>query len=194
MLPEPYVPPSVVDDAELLKAWAALKETDHSLWLVIGLARFAGLRREEITHCRGGWIEEQNGVVSIALRDRPEEKWWTKTGKPYRAQVINAELAEWLIAVRDFEPLDKLVVPDPASGFDRGRWFERAPQQWLHDNGVASLKPLHRLRGLYADHIARLTSDAVTARLAAVRAAQQNLGHTSSETTEKHYLDPNAVR
>jgi integrase len=33
-----------------------------------------------------------------------------------------------------------------------------------------------------------LTADAVTARLAGVKAAQEALGHTTSATTERHYL------
>ena len=49
-------------------------------------------------------------------------------------------------------------------------------------------KPLHRLRGLYADELARLTADAVAARLAGVRAASESLGHTTTATTERHYL------
>ena len=73
---------------------------------------------------------------------------------------------------------------------ERSRWFEREPQKWLHAHGVGALKPLHRLRGLYADNVATLTRDAIAARLAGVRAAQEALGHTSSATTEAHYLTP----
>jgi hypothetical protein len=55
---------------------------------------------------------------------------------------------------------------------------------------VTARKPLHRLRGLYADEVAKITVDAVTARLAAIKAAQEALGHTTSKTTEGHYLTP----
>jgi len=188
-LPVPYLPPSAVDDAAVVDAWASLDETDH-LWLVIGLARFAGLRCAEISALRGSWIEEQAGVVSIALRDRPEESWWTKTGRPYRAQVIEPRLAEWLrTAARN---PDELVVPDPGDGsISRRCWFSYVPQRWLRDvAGVRAGKPLHRLRGLYADHVAQLTADAVAARLAGVEAARANLGHTTSAVTEAHYLTP----
>lgn len=191
-LPMPYVPPVNVDDAALCRVWAALP-TDDRLWLVIGLARFAGLRREEINAARVGWIEERNGSALIALRDRPEEKFWTKTGRPYSAQVIDTQLAQWLIALRKEKPADALLVTDPAND-NRARWFERAPQAWLRAHGIDAGKPLHRLRGLYADHIAKLTADAVTARLAAVRAAQENLGHTTATTTERHYLSSDALR
>lgn len=188
MLPVPYVPPSAVDDAGLLEHWRALEDKDRNLWLTIGLARFAGLRREEIAACRFGWLEVSGPSVRIALRDRPEEGWWTKTGKPYRAEVIEPALAEYLSAAKSFELPDTWVVPDPAE--DRGRWFERVPQAWLHEHGITAKKPLHRLRGLYADHVAELTRDAVAARLAGLKAAQENLGHTTSRTTEQHYMSP----
>jgi integrase len=193
MLPEPYVPPSAVNDAALRSAWVELKEEDPWLWATIGLARFAGLRRDEIAFAKLGWIEQESGAVFIALRDRPEDGWWTKTGKPYRAQVINLELANWLLARDKTE--NTRIIPAPERENERARWFEKQPQAWLRTHGVPNAgKPLHRLRGLYADEIARLTADAVTARLAALRAAQEALGHTSAETTQNHYLDLNALR
>lgn len=183
-LPQPYLPPSKVDDAALVAAW---RETTGALWLTIGLARFAGLRREEISALQGDWIEEREGVVSIFLCDRPAQNWYTKTGKPYRAQVIEPTLSEWL-RVAAKQP--GYVVP--CAG-EREQWFRYVPQEWLRAF-IPTGKPLHRLRGLYADHIAQLTQDAVTARLAAIRAAQSNLGHTTSATTERHYLTPDALR
>ena len=38
------------------------------------------------------------------------------------------------------------------------------------------------------DHIAALTSDAVAARLAGIKAASEALGHATTAMTEKHYL------
>jgi hypothetical protein len=206
MMPVPYLPPSAVDDAAVVEAWENLfpvnhdssdesglwivgrTEVDIQLWLVIGLARFAGLRCAEISALRGSWIEDQAGVVSIVMRDRPEQEWWTKTGKPYRAQVIEPRLAEWLRTAA--QKPDELVVPDPSDGSERRRWFVREPQRWLRSIGVKAGKPLHRLRGLYADAVAKLTADAVAARLAGVEAARTNLGHTTSAVTEAHYLTP----
>ena len=181
MLPEPYVPPAAVNDEALVDAWRELP-VGSPLWLVIGMARFAGLRREEISACRREWIVERNGAVYVELRDRPDEQWWTKTGKPYFAPVIEETVSAALLA----RPADALIVPDPDG--DRDRWFEREPQRWLAKNGVKAGKPLHRLRGLYADHVAKMTADAVAARLAGVQAAQTALGHTDAAVTAKHYL------
>jgi integrase len=101
--------------------------------------------------------------------------------------VIEPELAAWLLERRTDAGF---TIPDP-EGLDRGKWFETVPQKWLR-TWVKSGKPLHRLRGLYADHIARLTADAVAARLAGIKAAQNALGHTTPDTTEGHYLTPDA--
>lgn len=193
MLPEPYVPPTIVDRDELLKAWRKLKAPSPWLWATIGIARFAGLRRDEIAAAKGSWVEERSGAVFITLRDRPEDEWWTKTGKPYSAQVIDPDLCEWLLARKNETPAE-LLIPAPVEPNERARWFERVPQTWLKAHGVPPGKPLHRMRGLYADHIATLTQDAVAARLAAIRAAQKSLGHTTSATTEAHYLTPDELR
>ncbi len=181
-MPAPWLPHADVDDAALVAAWSQLAEFDPRLWLVIGLARFAGLRREEIASMRGSWLVG----ATIELRDRPEEGWWTKTGKPYFAQIVEPTLAAGLAGI----PAGALVVSDPPDGSDRGRWFERVPQAWLKAHGVADRKPLHRLRGLYADAVATLTRDAVAAHLAGVQAASAALGHTSTATTVAHYLTP----
>lgn len=186
MLPEPYLPPSDVDDAAITAAWRELPR--GALWATVGLARFAGLRREEIAAARPEWLDASGSAVSVVMRDRPEERWWTKTGRPYRAQVIDAELAEWLQA----RP-DGWLVSDPPDGSDRSRWFEREPQRWLRQ-WIPTGKPLHRLRGLYADAVAALTSDAVAARLAGLKAASQALGHTTTATTEKHYTTPDGLK
>jgi integrase len=135
---------------------------------------------------RGGWVEDRGGIVSIVLRDRPDEQFWSKTGKPYRAAVIHPGIADHLRGC--MKDPESYVVPGHPDHETRLHWFRFAPQRWLKAHGITSQKPLHRLRGAYADAIAALTSDAVAARLAGVKAAQDALGHTSSKTTERHYL------
>lgn len=53
--------------------------------------------------------------------------------------------------------------------------------------GTAKM-PLHRLRGLYADDVKKLTEDATAAHLAGVKAAADALGHTNTQTTVQSYL------
>ena len=168
--------PAVTDGME--KAW--LKMERGPLWLALGLARYAGLRRDEIEHVSASWIQVEGAATYIVLQDRPAENWLSKTGRKYRALVIQPELAATLRACSTG------YIVQPAS-VDRSKWFAMAPQKWMRDHTTAR-QPLHRLRGLYADHVARLTSDAITARLAGIQAASDSLGHTSTATTTKHYL------
>lgn len=175
-LPEVAKEPDEIDDKAMFRAWFRLQKTDLQLWLCIGLARFVGLRRAEIEHARDTWLEGMN----IRLKDRPGEGWLNKTGRSYTATIIHRRFARILHAL----PPGYLVNPPDA---DRGRWFEREPQRWLKQFTGAQ-KPLHRLRGLYADHVAKVTADAVTAKLAGVKAASGALGHTSTKTTKDHYL------
>lgn len=186
-LPIMHAPPPAADGDGLLKAWAKLEATNKPLWLAIGLARFAGLRRSEIEHCQGCWIIEDGGTVFVELRDRPG-LYLTKTGRIYRAAVIHPGLAE---ALRTVEPSAFVVEP---GAIDRHKWFEEAPAEWSRSFTGDARKPLHRLRGLYADDIRKLSEDAMTARLAAIRAAAKALGHTNTATTVDHYLSGHALR
>jgi hypothetical protein len=179
-LPEPTLIRDAFDDGAMLRAWHELPREDVAKWLGIGLARFAGLRRDEISFCQRDWVIEVNGTVKIELCDRPEIGYQTKTGESYRAMVINPELGAVLLAL----PAGPIVQPATT---DRRRWLERELQGWLRPFTKAR-KPLHRLRGLYADDVARLTQVAVEARLEGVRAAADNLGHTTTRTAQRHYL------
>lgn len=189
MLPTPYVAPVAVDDKALVTAWLALQEPSPALWLAVGLARFAGLRREEIAHCRVGWLEESNGALMLKLCDRPEERFWTKTGRPYCAHILGGRLVQYLQTLRTIKPPDAYVVGAGDDPEDRRRWFDREPRKFLRKLGITAGKPLHRLRGLYADHIAKETAELIAQKQAGLKAAQEALGHTTSRTTETHYLD-----
>jgi hypothetical protein len=181
-LPVPASAPSETDDAGLLKAWAALADTDRDLWTVIGLARFAGLRQREILHCRGKWIAKRGEAVYVALQDREGDEFYTKTGRRYSALILHPALAEYLLTVS----AEASVIARPAPD----KWLSSAPQEWLRKYTGTSRAPLHRLRGLYADQLKRETEIAMAARLAGIRKASENLGHTTTATTEAHYLTP----
>lgn len=174
-LPKPRV------GAELIEEWRKLPHESPLFWTV-GLARFAGLRQQEISACRRSWIVEDATGVYVEMQDRPDEGWRSKTGEIYRALVIDAAFARELLALPD-GPIVR--TPD---GISRSEWFERKPQVWCKTFTGAAKKPLHRLRGLYADDVKRITQDAVAAHLAAVKAASQALGHTNTATTEQSYL------
>jgi integrase len=183
-LPVPKVPVVHADDGQVLCDWADLLTIDGALWLTIGLARFAGLRRSEIMACRGTWIERANDAVFVVMHDRPAESFWIKGAGVYRAQVIEPDLAR-VLASKIGNP--DYVVPLPAN-IERFGWFADVPQEWLKARGITDRKPLHHLRKLYAKEVQQLTADAVSAQLKGRTAAQRALGHANISTTDKHYL------
>jgi integrase len=187
-LPVVRRPPAELDQSEILETIQSLATNPRTLpdWRTLATARFAGLRRSEIMALRGGWYAEHRGKPVVELRDRPEEDFLTKTGRSYRATILDPELARQLKAT----PKDELfVLPVWES---RERWFAFEPQKWLKPFMPSVQKPLQRLRGLYADHLAELTEDAITARLAGVKEASKALGHTTTTTTSNHYLSDDA--
>lgn len=173
-----------VDADPFEKAWMALKVSDFPMWLTIGLARYAGLRRSEIDASRVTWVSASDGAVHVIMRDRPDEDYLTKTGQIYRAVIIHPDVADAVSKVGSGQLIK--LPPD----VDRGQWFEHAPQTWLKKFTGSARKPLHRMRGLYADQLAKLTEDAVSARMAGIKEASANLGHTNTNTTIKSYLTP----
>lgn len=179
-LPLPQKVQHEANDAGMIEAWRELRASDVDMWLTVGLARFAGLRQSEILACRGKWIVAKGAATYVEMRDREEDDYFTKTGRTYRALILEPELAEFLRACNPESPV--LTKPDPS------RWIQHEPQAWLKQFTGEAKAPLHRLRGLYADHVKRDTEEAILAHQAAIRAASQALGHTSTATTEAHYL------
>ncbi|CAB4186599.1 hypothetical protein UFOVP1329_1 [uncultured Caudovirales phage] len=178
-LPRMVLPRPAADDAALLKA---LPTASPIVRLTASLARFAGLRQDEIANAMRSWVVVKDGAVSIELRDRPEQDWTSKTGQMYRALVIDSAFADELVAM----PHGYLI--ETPNGMTRSHWFKHYPQRWISKFTGTAGKPLHRLRGLYADAVASLTQDAIAARLAGVKAASSNLGHTNTQTTQRSYL------
>jgi hypothetical protein len=176
--------PAEADDPALIEAWHGLRETDLPMWLTVGLARFAGLRQSEILAFRGKWIVRKGDATYVRLQDRPEDGFQTKTGIPYSALVMEPELAEYLREM-DAEAVAVALV-------NTVKWIGRKPQAWLKPFTGAALSPLHRLRGLYADHVKRDTEQAILARQAGIKAASEALGHTTIGTTVDHYLGPDS--
>lgn len=188
--------------SDLVEKWKELRKIDEPMWMAVGLARFAGMRRDEIQHMTRAWIEIEGAAVYVRICDRPEEGWLHKTGEYYRAAVLDPDLAK---ALRDAAmtcgPMpggDLIVQPKlkrpKGRPYTREKWFKSIPQAWVKPFTGTAKKPLHRMRGLYLDDVAKLTEDAVKAKLAGVKAAAEAAGHTSTKTTEDHYLSNDALR
>lgn len=188
----PKLPKPPADDDALIKAWKALRGVNDGLWAAVGAARFVGLRRKEVMGFSKSWVEFDGAATYVRVRDRPEEGFRHKTGESYRALVVNPEYAEFLRNAPD----GHICQPDLTSKREklkhrpnsRQLWFWCEPQKWLKKFTGESKAPLHRMRSLYLDEVAKLTEDAVKAKLAGIKAAADAAGHTSTKTTTKHYL------
>lgn len=168
--------------ADLMKALPALKITDRPMWRAIMIARFSGLRSGEISAARPSWlIKNDAGAWCFEVRDRPEERYWHKTGEDYTAPILSPELVKDLRECPDGE----LLVPVDGN---RPHFFKRLCNNWLRQFIPRPNKGMHRLRALYAEALKNATANAVMAEQAGVEAARKALGHTSKKTTEKHYL------
>lgn len=187
-LPEMKLPKPEANAQELEIEWRKLKETDPALYFAVGLARWAGLRQQEICACRRNWIVERNGAVYVELRDRPDENFTSKTGEMYRAPVVDPDFAAALLTMPP-----GYIVP-ATQGMRRDYWYRYYPQEWLRPFTGSSKKPLHRLRGLYADDVKQITEVAMAANLAGIKAASDALGHTTTKTTKDSYLSDHAIR
>jgi hypothetical protein len=173
--------PAGFREAEMLDAWAGLTD-QRALWFAVALARFAGLRKEEIGGCRGGWLVRHDGVWCLEIRDRESEGWYTKTGAHYFAMITHPALIEALQAV----PPDDLVI---GAISNRTNWLDRGPQQWLRPfmgTREEIYRPLHRLRAAYLASIQR--EALIEMQQAATRKASAQAGHTQTTTTSRHYL------
>ena len=142
-LPRVYMEPAAVDDARLVEFIESLESTNRMMWLIFGLARFAGLRRNEIMAARGKWFVRIGSAVYVELKDRYEDGYRTKTGKVYRALIMNQRLADYVMAISS----EELVLTTNPPVF----WMDRVAIEVIRPYTGASRKPLHRLRGLYAD-------------------------------------------
>lgn len=178
-LPVLKTPKPKARDADLLNTWAT---TDGPMRYVVGIARFAGLRREEVSACHRDWLEMRGGVWGFWICDRPKQGFHHKTGEEYFAPLIRQGFALELLALPD-GPLVR-----PPQGLTREQWFRTRVLDWLRPFTGESRKPLHRLRALYADELKSRTITVELAKLAGEKAAADALGHTSTKTTKDHYL------
>jgi hypothetical protein len=98
-------------------------------------------------------------------------------GKKRDSIVVDLELGggQSLAAFLLDSPLDSVFLPDATD-----KWFAVYVCPTLRPFTSTANKPLHRLRGLYADQLTRETEESILAKRAGLAATQKVLGHTNS--------------
>lgn len=159
----------------MMEAVPALDRTQPELGLVNALLRQTGLRSSYVEAARGSWLEAHEGRTFMVIRNRPEEGFRKKRGTRDQQIPIGPGLAARLAGRTGF-----LVLP-AGTAAARQELVSKQHNGWLKaliggagERGQGN----HRLRDTVASVL--WSVDCPTA-------AQEALGHSSVDTTAKHY-------
>ena len=164
-----------------------LYRTDRELWLVNVLLRQTGLRSSYVESARHSWLVKHGGRWWIEIKNRPAEgtpdekgrypvpAFRKKRGTRDQQIPLSAEVARVLRGRKEW-----LVLPDGTMG-QRGELVDKRHNAWLKGiiGGLGERgQGNHRLRDTLASVLWSLDKPT---------AAQEALGHSSVDTTAKHY-------
>ncbi len=180
---------ATVDASELYAAAASL---DPDTRTAFDLLLVAGLRRGEADALPWAHVDLDAGTVRVDVTDtfRP------KSRESYRTVPLPVDVVERLKERRAQLPNASLVLegrktrpPRKPSREKRSVYEYRAKAwepltQWLRENGVTDLTPLHSLRKM---------SGSFVYTVAGLEAARQHLGHRDVSTTARSYLATRAA-
>jgi integrase len=159
----------------MMEAVPALDRTQPELGLVNALLRQTGLRSSYVEAARGSWMEAHEGRTFMVIRNRPEEGFRKKRGTRDQQIPIGPGLAARLAGRTGY-----LVLPEGTAAA-RQELVSKQHNSWLKAliGGVGERgQGNHRLRDTVASVL--WSVDCPTA-------AQEALGHSSVDTTAKHY-------
>lgn len=167
-----------------------LKESNYPMWRAISIARYSGLRSGEISAAHKNWlIQKRSGIWGFAVHDRPEQEYLHKTGEDYFAPITNQELLDDLLQGPDGLLIDLSEQPSgPKVRTSRDRFFRNHCNNWLRRFIPKPHKGMHRLRALCLEEIKDARAAEIMAEREGIKAAKDAAGHTSTKTTETHYL------
>jgi integrase len=159
----------------MMEAVPALDRTQPELGLVNALLRQTGLRSSYVEAARGSWMEAHEGRTFMVIRNRPEEGFRKKRGTRDQQIPIGPGLAARLAGRTGY-----LVLPEGTAAA-RQELVSKQHNSWLKAliGGVGE-------RGL-GNHRLRDTVASVLWSVDCPTAAQEALGHSSVDTTAKHY-------
>ena len=174
-LPEPQLSwepiPQEQYDA-MHRASLDLRKVNYELWLVNQLLRRLGLRSSELLAARGDWVVDiAGGRKALKICDRPEQGYRVKGALP-RALPLDDDLLELLAGRAGF-----LIQADSAA--KRKELIERVHNRWVKPFFPGRRHGNHELRA----HVGSV----ILTRTGSIEEAQRYLGHTTPETTRKHY-------
>ena len=159
---------------------AAEEELKGDLYIILLLALGAGLRRSEIDRLRWSDVDVDTGKIRIVSTKDGFIKSWDSRG----AVFIGEKLKDALKAHKDVSIGFYVVSPQANVVNNRKNEYYRCEVlfsklcQWLRTKGITKNKPLHHLRGIFGDELAKT---------AGIYAASSQLRHSDITVTRSYY-------
>ena len=157
-------------------------ESKNEQYKILLLALLAGLRRKEIDLLEWRSIDFERHVIRI----EPTRYFQPKTEDSGGEIEVDGELVEALRGyypeARDIFVINSEVPPNPAATYEHYRCerdFDRLTK-WLREKGITANNPLHALRKEFGS---------IINAKAGIFEASRLLRHSSTQVTERHYLD-----
>ena len=171
-------------DPELLLVMARneLSEDKPEQYKILLLALLAGLRRNEIDKLEWSSIDFDSEVISIKTTRYFQPKSEDSVGEVEVDLELMDILRGYYSHSKDCFVINSEVEPNIGSDFSQYRCGKNfnALNKWLRSKGITASNPLHSLRKEFGSLI--------NAK-AGIFEASRALRHSSTQVTERHYLD-----
>lgn len=166
----------------LLAGVDQLQVEDPGAWATFNLMTWGGLRNTECYHARESWLEQV--AMGYRLRMKPTEDFIPKGNS--RAVILPLDIIDAVLEQLPFGPVnpeskyDRHLVPAKHAS-DRHEAVYRRLNAWLKGKGVGADagKIAYRLRKYFLNKVNEQQG---------LMFAQAAAGHSSSRTTEEHYV------
>jgi integrase len=175
-----------VELSDLMQSAVTELNNDREVMKALLLAAGAGLRKREIDSLTWDALDEKKQTLSVA----PTEHYGLKSRDSAAVIPLAPEIASFLSQCHKLEkaqPSDFMLKGDykvntKVRSYRCDVTFERL-MEWLRGQGITDRKPIHHLR--------KLAGEAV-ARQAGIYAASRYLRHSGVKVTEASYVDGTA--
>jgi integrase len=159
---------------------AAKTELSGDTYIVFLISLGAGLRRGEIDRLRWTDIDEDAGTIRVATTEDGSTKSMDSQRTVFIGQFLSDKLREhrtnqgfYVIA-----PTTKMPSRTRKSKIYRCESIFKELILWLRGQGITAHKPIHHLRGIFGDELAKSFG---------IYAASSQLGHSDIGTTRSYY-------
>ena len=167
-------------EATLANLRTQAHELKGDIYIIFLLALGAGLRRGEIDRLRWTDVDEDAGTIRVTTTEDGSTKSLDSQRTVFIGQALKDALRDHRDSLQGFHvvcPNAKLPKKRKAKAYRCHAVFQELAK-WLRDQGITKHQPLHHLRGIFGDELAKS---------AGIYAASSQLGHSDIGTTRSYY-------